>query len=145
MEIMEKLSYMVNMLNPTRCPVQAVLRIRNRSFHLAVPPHLPIAVFKTSAEASQYIDDFHVTHMLQSLATQVYNIKSSNDLAKFTTHSLRMGACVLLHETNQTPDFIRARLRWRSDTYLMYLRNTPKLAKLHNMAINNYENVSNNE
>ena len=74
---------------------------------------------------------------------QVYNINKQNELVRFTTHSLRVGACVLLHEACQTPDFIKARLRWRSDAYLMYLHNTPKLANLHNAAINNSdENAS---
>ena len=117
------------------------MRIRARAICLGVPPHLPIAVFQNPTGSSQYIDDFHVTHMLQSLVKTIYNITNSNDLARFTTHSLRVGACVLLHETGQTPDFITARLRWRSDTYLMYLRNTPKLANLHNITINNSDNI----
>ena len=137
----ETLSYMANCSNPSRCPVQATLRIRARAIRLGVPPHLPIAVFQNSTGSSQYIDDFHVTHKLQSLARSVYNITTSSDLARFTTHSLRVGACVLLHETSQTPDFIKARLRWRSDAYLMYLRNTPKLANLHNIAINKSDQI----
>ena len=133
----EVLSYMANNKNPGRCPVRAAMRIRDRAIRLGVPPDTPIAVFKNSAGYSQFIDDFHVTQMLQSLAKTVYNITDPTDLARFSSHSIRVGACVLLHETSQTPDFIKARLRWRSDTYLMYLRNTPKLAMLHNEAINN--------
>ena len=68
---------------------------------------------------------------------KVYNITATDELTRFTTHSLRVGACVLLHETNYTPDFIKARLRLRSDAYLMYLHNTPKLALLHTHAVNN--------
>ena len=71
-------------------------------------PHLPVIVFQNPTGASQYIDDFHVTHMLQSLAKTIYNITNSNDLARFTTHSLRVSAYVLLHETGQTPNFIKA-------------------------------------
>ena len=82
-------------------------------------------------------DDFHVTKFLQTLAKTVYNITASEELTRFTTHSIRVGACALLHETSQTPDFIKACLRWRSDAYLMYLRNTPKLAILHTQAVNN--------
>ena len=83
-----------------------------------------------------------MAQFLQSLAKQVYNITNPEDLARFTTHSLRVGACVLLHETNQTSDFIKARIRWRSDAYLMYLRNTPKLAMLHTAAVNNSDIIS---
>ena len=107
----EILSFMCNTKNPSRCPVQAALRIRDRAIRLGVPPHLPIAVFKNSKGYSQYVDDFHVTQLLQFRAKQVYNITNSDDLARFTTNSIRVGACVLLHETNQTPDFIKARLR----------------------------------
>ena len=134
---------MTNAKKLIRCPVRAALRIRATAIRLGVPPHLSIAIYRNPAGASQYIDDFHVTQMLQSLATQVYNIKNRNDLVRFTTHSLRVGACVLLHETSQTPDFIKARLRWRSDAYLMYLRNTPKLANMYNAEISNSaENTS---
>ena len=132
----EVLTYMSNDSSPQRCPVQAALWIRDRAIRLGVPPGLPIAVFQNDHGCSQYIDDFHVTHMLQSLARAVFNISKTDDLSRFTCHSIRVGACVLLHETGQSPDFIKARLRWRSDAYQMYLRNTPKLAFLHNQAVN---------
>ena len=138
----EILTYAANFTNPTRCPVRAALRIRARAIRLGVPPDTPIAVFENTAGFSQFIDDFHVTFKLQQLAKAVYNITKSEDLARFSTHSIRVGACVLLHETSQTPDFIKARLRWRSDAYLMYLRNTPKLAMLHNEATNNSESFT---
>ena len=132
----EVLTYMCNASLPHRCPVQAAIRIRDRAIRLGVPPELPIAVFQNSQGKSQYIDDFHVTQILQFLARKIFNISQTNDLARFTCHSIRVGACVLLHETGQTPDFIKARLRWCSDAYQMYLRNTPKLASLHTQAVN---------
>ena len=91
---------MVNVSNPFKCPIQAALKIRNRAIYLGVPPHLPIANFKNSIGSTHYIDDFNVTYMLQSLVKQVYNIKNPTDLVRFSTHSIRVGACVLLHETN---------------------------------------------
>ena len=132
----ETLTYMANDAFPHRCPVRAALRIRERAIRLQVPPALPIAVFRNDNGFSQYIDDFHVIQIMQFLAKTVYNITDPDDLARFTCHSIRVGACVLLHETGQTPDFIKARLRWCSDAYQMYLRNTPKLAMLHNQAVN---------
>ena len=119
-----------------RCPVRAAIRIIDRSIRLGVPPELPVAVFRNTQGISQYIDDFHVTYMLQYLAQTIYNISKSNDLIRFTYHSIRVGACVILHETGQSPDFIKARLRWCSNAYQMYLRNTPKLALLHTQAVN---------
>ena len=46
---------------------------------------------------------------------------------------------MLLHKNNCTSEFIKVRLQWRSDAFLMYLRNTIKFASLHNMASNNSE------
>ena len=66
----EVLSYTTNTKKPFRCPVRAALQIRARAIHLGVPPHLPIAVFKNSTGVSQYIDDFHVTNMLQYTSIQ---------------------------------------------------------------------------
>ena len=103
---------------------------------VGVPPSLPIAVFFNHTGHSQYIDDKHVEQLLRTLASQVYNITNNQDLSRFTCHSIRVGACVLLHEANSNSDFIKFRLRWNSDSYLMYLRNTPKLAQQHNTATN---------
>ena len=93
----ETLTYMSNDTLPNRCPVRAAIRIRDRAIRLGVPPHLPLAVFQNNQGCSQYIDDFHVTHMLQSLVRTIYNISKTDDLSRFTCHSIRVGACVLLH------------------------------------------------
>ena len=102
---------MCNDTNSSRCPVQAALRIRDKAIQLSVPPTLPVAVFQNEQGLSQYLDDFHVTHMLQFLARTIYNISQIDDLSRFTCHSIRVGACVLLHETGHSLDFIKARLR----------------------------------
>ena len=73
--------------------------------------------------------------MLQFLARTIYNISKTTDLARFKCHSIHVGACVLLHEIGQSPDFIEARLWWWSDANQMYLRNTPKLAPLYTQAV----------
>ena len=83
----------------------AALRICDTAIQLQVPPTLPIAIFRNDNGFSQYIDDFHVIQIVQFLAKTVYNITDPDDLAQFTCHSIRVGACVLLHETGQTPVF----------------------------------------
>ena len=42
---------------------------------------------------------------------------------------------MLLHATNSVPEAIKVQLRWRSDAYRMYLRDTTQLAHAHNMAV----------
>ena len=60
--------------------------------------------------------------MLQEAARKEYNIKCKKELSAFTSHSLRVGACVLLHAQNVSAEDIKFCLRWRSDTFRMYLR-----------------------
>lgn len=82
-----------------------------------------------------YIDNILVEKRLQFLATRTYDLTEKEDISRYTCHSLRVGACVLLHMSNASPDTIKLRLRWKSDSYLMYLRDTVKLASSHNVAM----------
>ena len=75
--------------------------------------------------------------ILQEAAKSVYNIKSKEDLAKFSAHSIRVGACVLLHAQNLSAEDIKFRLRWRSDSFRMYLRNIIQFAEMRRDAIAN--------
>ena len=84
-----------------------------------------------------YIDDIHIKSLLQEAAREVHHIKDKDDLAKFSAHSIRVGACVLLHAQNISTEDIKFRLRWRSDSFRMYLRNIVQLAERHKNAISN--------
>ena len=72
---------------------------------------------------------------LREIATSTYDLTDKEDIQRYICHSLRVGACVLLHAANLVPETIKVRLRWRSDAYIMYLRDTTRLAHAHNMAV----------
>ena len=84
-----------------------------------------------------YIDDSHISTCLQEAAKSVYNISKKEDLGRFTSNSIRVGACVLLHSQNISAEDIKFRLRWRSDAFKMYLRNIVELAERHKNAVAN--------
>ena len=86
---------------------------------------------------TKYIDDTHIKSILQEAASEIYNIKCKKELSNFTSHSIRVGACVLLHAQNISAEDIKFRLRWRSDTFRTYLRNILPLAERHKEAIAN--------
>ena len=69
------------------------------------------------------------------LAKKCYNITSKEDLARFSTHSIRVGACVALHVANFTTEQIQHALRWRSNAFKMYLRDVIALAEQRNIAV----------
>ena len=48
---------------------------------------------------------------------------------------MRVGACVLLYSSNASADTIKWRLRWKSDSYRMYLRDTAAIAQTHNLCV----------
>ena len=76
-----------------------------------------------------------VEQTLKLLATQVYNMTNKQELQRYSCHSLRVGACVLLHSSNASADTIEWRLRWKSDLYHMYLRDTAAIAQTHNLYV----------
>ena len=101
---------------------------------------MPIAVYteiKNGKKKTCYIDDVHIRTLLQEAARKVYKITNKEYLAKFSAHSIRVCACVLLHAQNISTEDIKFRLRWRSDSFRMYLRNIVQLAERHRDAIAN--------
>ena len=48
---------------------------------------------------------------------------SKADLSRYSAHSLRVWACVLLDEAGMSPKFIISCLLWMGNSFQMYLRN----------------------
>eukprot|EP00957_Ditylum_brightwellii_P098966 7539086-Ditylum_brightwellii.AAC.1 len=53
------------------------------------------------------------------------------DIRRLSSHSIRVGVCVLPHSSGNAGEFIKLRLHWKSDTFRFYLRNTTLLAGQH--------------
>ena len=49
----------------------------------------------------------------------------------YSTHSLRVRACVLLDEAGKLPDYIKKSLRWLGDSFRIYLRDTAMIQNQH--------------
>ena len=75
--------------------------------------------------------------LLKATAKRTYK---SDDLVAdgllFTGHSLRVGAAVILHAARDDAKDIKSRLRWKSDSFMMYLRDMPQIAINHVRMIN---------
>ena len=55
----------------------------------------------------------------------VFHLKPKDELlTRYTMHSIRVTACNLLHCQGMSDTYIQSRLRWTSDAFLGYLRNT---------------------
>ena len=131
----EEILFTANTGDMPLCPVRAMLRIRERAIRLQVAPSSPIAV-GMSANRCIRLHESLVNRHIQQAAAAVYNITSQSDLQRYSSHSARVGAAVHLHLAGKDASFIKTRLRWRSDTFLLYLRNVAGLAAQHTDAVN---------
>lgn len=129
----EAIWYARNKDDTSRCVVQALLRIRLRAQVLNIPVTYPLAVYQNDRSFA-LINNRHIEHTLQTAARRVHNISDKKKLSRYSSHSYRVMACVLLDTAGKSTDFIKFRLRWKSDAFKMYTRHTQKFAALHNAA-----------
>ncbi len=54
---------------------------------------------------------------------------------RFSSHSGRVWAIVLLHKAGMNPDFIKSQLHWMGDSYRLYLLDTATLQRKHITAL----------
>eukprot|EP00957_Ditylum_brightwellii_P094557 7201322-Ditylum_brightwellii.AAC.1 len=59
---------------------------------------------------------------------EFYNLTLPEDMKWLSSHSIRVGACVLLYSSGKYGEFIKFRLRWKSNTFRLNFRNTTLLA-----------------
>ena len=108
------------------CPVRAALRIQLR-FERLQPPSRVLGVSDKG-----FLTASAITKFIRLTAARVLGPTATKEvLALYTPHSIRIGACVLLHEHGHSAIFIKNRLRWKSDTFMDYLRDTASLARKH--------------
>ena len=134
----QKLTYGRVVQRPIMCPVRAAFHIWCRGKRLGLPGTHPAAVYASTNMSTPYrlITGDDTNALLRTVAKAVFKLKdSSQELKLWSTHSLRVTACNLLHRAKFSDSYIKNRLRWRSDSFLMYLRNTFYTADEHVKAL----------
>jgi hypothetical protein len=100
----------------------------------------PLSVYYDyDTKTVKLITSTDVEDYMRSLAVAAYNlcpVKDRKKLMKWSCHSLRVGACVLLHTMGYDATSIQWILRWRSQSFMMYLRNVAILADKHGKDFN---------
>ena len=102
------MSYIEDNIYTKLCFVRASKRIRN-SLKLRITNDQIIVVFiesKHGVKNKCFIDNVHISTILQESASSIYNITRKEELARLTSHSIRFGACVLLHAQNKSSEEI---------------------------------------
>jgi hypothetical protein len=100
----------------------------------------PLSVyFHPSTATVRLITSRDMESFMRKLASEVYQlhpVKDATDLQRWGTHSLRVGACVILHAMGFSPLDIQFILRWKSMAFVAYLRNIAMLSDRQNRAFN---------
>jgi hypothetical protein len=123
--------------NPSVCPVKAALQIVLRAHRLNQPDDLPLVVYANNRGRKVYLTGAKIAEVLRKIVKVVYPTISLFDLSKFSAHSFRVWACVLLDEQGKSPEYIKKRLRWLGESFRTYLRDTAAIQDQHRTALQN--------
>jgi hypothetical protein len=126
-----------------KCFPSAMLRIIRRFIHLqgANDTQTPLAIYQSGSpnKPTKLITAPDIEAAMRRIAARVYQldpVKDKQTLQKWSAHSLRVGACVILHSLGMSIAQIKFLLRWRSDAFMVYLRNTAILSNSQNALFN---------
>ena len=119
------------------CEVQAGLRIYHRSIRLGKSADAPLRVYKTASGSTKYFTSKNMANILQCTAIDVHDLTDIEEISHYASHFLRVWAATLLNCAGCTGPYIQIRLRWKSEIFLSYLRNTHDIADKHSVALAN--------
>ncbi len=137
----EKKDVLPDRENPEMCPVRAALRLVRRANKLGQSPSLPCVVYQFK-DKKRYATGKDVSSFLQNIAKKLYPDMPETEIKKFSSHSLRVTAAVLLHEQGHDGDYIKIQLRWLGDSYRLYLRSTHRILQQHSDSLSKSASIS---
>jgi hypothetical protein len=93
---------------------------------------MPVAVYsKTKKGKVIYLTGNKIAKLLWKAVKEVRPDTNPDELKRYSAHSLRVWACVLLNKAGKLPNYIKKRLRWLGDSFRMYLRDTAIIQHQH--------------
>jgi hypothetical protein len=120
---------------PMLCPVRNSMKLVARALSLGQPPDLPVCIYPNANGQLLYLTGSKVASLLRNAVLRDHPNTPKEELKKYSAHSLRVWACVLLDEAGKSPEFIKKRLRWLGDSFRMYLRDTATINRQHREAL----------
>jgi hypothetical protein len=135
----QKVRQSANHADPSFCCARAVQRIHQRAHRLGLQGHQPASAYRANrgSKRPSFFCVKSITDLMRSMAKRTYKVEDLKEAdLRFTGHSVRIGACVLLYCGGAKDIEIQHRLRWRSMAFLDYLRDMPRSAINHMQIIN---------
>ena len=132
---MQKINHARNTANPEWCFIERQLRIMDRAKALGQPSDMPLGIFQDEDGSVKYLTGDLITEYLRDVARTIMPGLKEEDFNLYSTHSFRVTAAVLLQQAGKDGTFIKLRLRWKSDCFEVYLRNTKVISEQHRDAL----------
>jgi hypothetical protein len=136
----QSITFVADDKHPNICPVRAAYRIFLRAKRLGQSDNQPMGIFANHQGITKYLTASKIAEVLQSFAKTSHPDLTRDEIMRFTSHSIRVWAVVLLDEAGMNADFIKSRLRWMGDSYRSYLRDTAVLQSKHISALESSSN-----
>ncbi len=99
-----------------------------------------MGIFANHQGIKKYLTASKIAEVLQSFAKISHPDLTRDKIMRFTSHSIRVWAVVLLDEARMNADFIKSQLRWMGDSYRSYLRDTVVVQAKHISALESSSN-----
>ena len=142
----ESKTYLRNLKNPNLCAITRGLSIVARFKRVTgstTSPTVPLAVYRDLEDCTGYLlYADQVTELIRVVVCEVLGldpIKDAEELSRYSTHSLRVGACQILYAAGFHAHEIKMLLRWRSEAFMTYLRDIAWVARKQIDAMNAME------
>ena len=121
---------------PEYCSPTNMLEIVSRAEMLGyAEPNDPLCVYQNKKGDVRFLTGQSMTDYYRTIALSIYPSMTKEELSLISTHSLRVFACTLLHEAGKDGSYIKLRLRWLSNCFEVYLRNTDRIRQQHEEAL----------
>ena len=121
---------------PEMCAVELAIDIVEMAVQLgANSPTDPLGIFQSDDGDTVFLTGDQITKYYRYVTKLVFPTISKGELKLFSCHSIRVMAAVLLHEAGKDGPYIKLRLRWLSDCFQIYLRNTTRICAQHTEAL----------
>ncbi len=120
----QSITLMAEINRPEICPVHSAMQLVLWAKRLNQPDDMPVVVFKTKKGKVIYFTGSKITELLQMAVKEVQTNTTPDKFKRYSDHSLRVWACVLLEQ-------IKKKLRWLGDSFRMYLRDTAIIQHQH--------------
>ena len=136
-----------NIANPPLCFIENFMAIlkRHKLLTNSSPIH-PLSVYRASDGVAYNIISADVEQAIRRAAATLYKldpVRNRAQLALWSSHSLRVGACTILYSQGFTGEQIQHLLRWQSTAFMIYLRNLAVTSRQQNVAINDSSAIPN--